>query len=83
MIAVAAGLLDAQKRKDRFSESTFVRLATRSFRKNRSGIKYGTRQKAIFSNIGFGASDCWYWTGSVNRLGYGVFGKCRLAHRES
>lgn len=23
--------------------------------------------------VAIGSSDCWYWTGSVNRLGYGVF----------
>lgn len=34
----------------------------------------GTSPRArLLSKVAFGSNDCWYWMGSIHRLGYGVF----------
>lgn len=39
----------------------------------------------FFEKVAYGMSDCWYWRGSINRLGYGCMGALgeSKAHRVS
>lgn len=42
-------------------------------RKRTNQHSSGTTIERFERMIAVGSSDCWYWTGSVNRLGYGIF----------
>lgn len=39
-------------------------------------------QKGFFERLVFGLSDCWFWGGALNTLGYGTDGKNK-AHRKA
>lgn len=42
-------------------------------RKRTNQHSSGTPLERFWRMVATGSSDCWYWTGSINRLGYGVF----------
>lgn len=74
MNQIAPALIAAQRQKTpegRMAEAAlFRRLAAGKSLRMKNGTPTIDR---LMSKIRFGASDCWYWIGSINRLGYGVF----------
>ena len=78
---LAAALVKAQAIGDPHQESPLVVALTRETHPLRVRYKenLGTVFSRFFEKIAFGASECWYWRGSLNRLGYG----CMLAMGES
>jgi hypothetical protein len=77
---LAAALAKAQGSSDRFDESALIHKIIKKFRgKNKTIID---RKSSFFNKIAFGSTDCWYFVGALNHLGYGTFRKTR-AHRES
>jgi hypothetical protein len=63
-----AALLDAQSSADAHAESVAI------YRVLKSGRMPNRRNPVVrfYEKICFGLSECWYWRGSRNRLGYGV-----------
>lgn len=56
----------------RMAEASIIKsLATQTKRTNQHNS--GTPIQRLSRMIAFGASDCWYWIGSVDALGYGRF----------
>ena len=47
----------------------------RSFHKRKSinGFAYKSTKEYLFKNIMFGLSDCWYWIGPIDSIGYGLW----------
>lgn len=74
MQKIAAGL-EAQKNRDtpegRMADAAFMRSMLPVKRGNQSSTK--DLRTRFLSHVAFGASDCWYWVGSTDALGYGRF----------
>ena len=66
---LAAALSIAQGGGDRHSESALLRQIAKS--------NQPTTLQKFMSRLVFGMSDCWYWNGSVDDLGYGRFVSAR------
>lgn len=75
MKQIAAQLVSAQRDKTpegRMKQGALLRQILTAGKRMRS--KDGTSPiDRLLSKIGFGTSECWFWLGSINRLGYGVF----------
>ena len=71
---LAGALAKAQGSSDKETEGRLINQwvrQTRTYGKN--GKTRGvTIQSRFFEKIAFGASDCWYWTGALHKLGYGL-----------
>jgi hypothetical protein len=66
----------------RFAESVTIPPMLNQILERKPGK---TVRERFFNKVAFGASDCWYWRGSQNRLGYGcmsALGESK-AHRVS
>lgn len=66
------------------AEAAALKFAASSRRKTNQHSS-GTPLQRLTRMLAFGASDCWYWTGSVDALGYGRFAALgeNKAHRAS
>lgn len=83
---LAAALAKAQGQDDRWEESALIRKLCRVPMK--AGRQHSKRPlvNRILALVAFGATDCWHWTGRVNRAGYGRMtfaGVDQPAHRLS
>lgn len=59
-------LQDAQSRADPHAEAVAIMRVLKDERPNRRDPMV-----RFYSKLAFGMSECWYWVGSRNRLGYG------------
>lgn len=79
-----AAMAKAQRTADRFIESQLIPPLAQLIRPLGEGRGGGHRRFSplarFISRVSFGASDCWYWRGRIERDGYGTFGAVR-AHR--
>lgn len=66
MSFLADDILDAQFRQDAAAESVAIKRLLDSQHKAAQ-----TPLLRFYGKLAFGTSDCWYWRGSRNRLGYG------------
>jgi hypothetical protein len=75
MKQIAAQLVAAQQDntpEGRMKQGALLRQILTSGKSMRS--KDGTSSiDRLMSKVGFGTSECWFWLGSINRLGYGTF----------
>ncbi len=68
----------------RFVESKLIPKIANIMHKQR-GTNQNTKLSVLerfFVKIAYGTSDCWYWRGAINYLGYGLFSTGK-AHRVS
>lgn len=67
-------LIEAQRTMDRFAEARLLPVVLNSMFPQRpvSGSTAGTYMQRFLRKIAFGMSDCWYWRGYRDDLGYGV-----------
>lgn len=65
------------------AEGELVRKTVRKIMpRNYRGQKYKSKQEMVMKNTAWGLSSCMYWTGSIHKAGYGVYGKkSKYAHR--
>jgi hypothetical protein len=72
---IAAQLVESQRDKTpegRMKQGALLRQILTAGKSMRS--KDGTSAiDRLMSKVGFGVSECWFWLGSINRLGYGTF----------
>ncbi len=77
-------LAKAQGEKDWLSESRIAPKIARMFQTRQK--KYNGVVERFFSKVCYGFSDCWFWNGYIDEIGYGRFGKYEgenKAHRVS
>lgn len=69
---------------NRFSECNVVPSFCNSIHpiKNKNQRSGYSKAQLFFDKVCWGTTECWYWRGFVNHLGYGILGRSR-AHRES
>lgn len=85
---IAPALLKAQKEGNSEEESRLVPILIKLLGKNKPFTRADqnkTRKQKLLERVAMTFSDCWYWTGFIDELGYGVSSdhKVRKAHRLS
>lgn len=85
-IAELAGALSkAQGEGNCQNEGRLVNQMVRVIRGGNKGRRWSGVQERFFAQIAFGMSECWYWTGCLSSIGYGLclaLGE-NVAHRVS
>ena len=87
MNALIAALVTAQATNDRFAECVLVPKIMEQFHPRRrvNQNTAGTPSERFWNKVAFGISDCWYWRGYLDPLGYGriTYPGENKAHRAS
>lgn len=81
-------LSKAQGDGDRFAEARAIYALSRQWRGKFKGGGPGNRKlyDRFIEKVAFGMCDCWFWTGTLHKLGYGLMnvdGIVQKAHRVS
>ena len=68
---LGAALAKAQNYLDQEREFSIIKtILNKKFNSNQSNNK--TNLTKFLEKVAFGATDCWYWIGSINKHGYGM-----------
>lgn len=75
MKEIASALVKAQRNRStpegRAQEGALIKALLGPLDR-RNHVNGGAPMDRFMRGVAFGASECWYWRGSINRLGYGV-----------
>ncbi len=84
---LVASLIEAQSTFNAEAEAVLIRRFHKEYVPKPKYYRVEpTPYRRLMTKIGFGASECWYWTGHVDDTGYGRMGKIlgeNKAHRVS